>query len=60
MRLSAMETGSVSGRKMAEYYWKCFGELFVFEGKLQTLNSVLFVLEQAKLLKRHILIFHWK
>ena len=57
--LSAMETGSVSGRQMEELYWKIFDEFFVFEGKFQTLTFlVIFVLEQTKALKRHICWFN--
>jgi hypothetical protein len=30
VRLSAVETGSLSGRQMAELYWKVFDEFFAF------------------------------
>jgi len=30
VRLSAVETGRLSGRQMAEIYWKLFDELFAF------------------------------
>jgi len=58
-RQSAVQTGSVSGRQMEELYWKCFDEFYVIEGKFQTIKFfVIFVLEHTEVLKRNIFISH--
>jgi len=57
---SAVENSSVSGRKMAQPYWKASDELFVFEVMFQTLNlSYLWIKNKRDYLQQIISLFLW-